>query len=212
MDLAHGDVPRLRTRQVALEPLNGSSEFWRDIEPAALREVTAGGPPMQATRLRTAWNAHEWRVLFQMDDAKPWATLTRRDGPLWTEEVIEVFIDPVGDLESYFEVEVNPLGTVTDLVLRRTCSGWHKEFGWHVAGFESRVRPAPGGWEAELSIPFAAVVPESPAIGQLWRVNFLRIDRALGPGSEAELSGWSPTGKRNFHRPERFGVIEFCAG
>ena len=174
--------------------------------------MTCGVKPAQATQVRAAWAAREWRVLFEVEDARPWATLTQRDGRLWTEEVVEVFIDPVGDLESYFEFEVNPLGTVTDLVLRRTCSGWTKEFGWHADGLETQVRLTPAGWEAELSIPFAALTPDGAGIGQRWRVNFLRIDRPHGPGSEAELSAWSPTGRRNFHRPESFGVVEFGAG
>jgi hypothetical protein len=212
MGVPQDDVPRLRTYQTALGPLGGGAgaDFWRAAEAASLREVTGGDFPVQATRVRTAWNAAEWRLLFEVDDATPWATLTGRDGPLWTEEAVEVFIDPVGDLESYFEFEMNPLGTVTDLVLRRTCSGWRKEFGWDAAGFESRVRTTASGWEAEFSIPFAAVMAEDAVAGQLWRVNFLRIDRPLGAGTEAQLSAWSPTGKRNFHRPERFGLVEFC--
>ena len=211
MGVAIGDCPRLRTCRALLEPLGAGAEpdFWRNVEPVWLREVTTGAPPGQSTQVRTAWDAREWRVLFKMDDAYPWATLTQRDGPLWTEETVEVFIDPVGDLESYFEIEVNPLGIATDLVLRRTCSGWRKEFAWDLEGFECRVRTTSAGWEAELSIPFAGVVSEAPGIGQLWRVNFMRIDRPLGPGSEAELSAWSPTGLRNFHRAASFGYVEF---
>jgi hypothetical protein len=210
MGIAPGGVPRLKTYRA---PFGGGEDagIWAGIEPVSLGEVTTGRPPAQATRVRSAWTTHAWRLLFQMDDANPWATLAVRDGPLWTEEVIEVFIDPVGDLESYFEIELNPLGTVTDLVLRRISSGWRKEFLWQAAGLESQVRLTPGGWEAELSIPFASVSPGEPAAGQIWRVNFLRIDRPLGPGTEAELSAWSPTGRRNFHRPECFGEVEFCA-
>jgi hypothetical protein len=213
MDVAPGDVPRLLTPQMPLSPLGSgpTPDGWRLLEPVSLREVTTGHSPAQATRVWTAWNAHEWRVLFEMDDAKPWATLTERDGPLWTEEVVEVFIDPVGDLQSYFEFEINPLATVTDLVLRRTGSGWLKEFGWDADGLETFARRTATGWEAELSIPFAALVSTAPTLGQLWRVNFLRIDRPLGPGSQAELSAWSPTGQRNFHRPASFGILEFGA-
>ncbi len=206
------EIPRLRSHRVALEALGSAANagLWLQIDPELLREATTGRPPPQATRVRTAWTTREWRILFQMDDARPWATLVERDGPLWTEEVVEVFIDPVGDLESYFEIEVNPLGAVTDLVLRRTSSGWRKEFGWHAAGFQSRVQTTATGWEAEVSIPFAAIVPDGTPGGRVWRVNFLRVDRPLGAGSEAELSAWSPTGGRNFHRPERFGAVEFC--
>ena len=117
----------------------------------------------------------------------------------------------MGDLESYFEVEINPLGTVLDLVLRRTPNGWRKDFAWRVEGLASAARRTVHGWAAELRVPFAAVTSGSPASGTCWRVNFLRIDRPEGPGTEGVLSAWSPTGIRNFHRPEFFGTMEFKA-
>ena len=116
------------------------------------------------------------RVLFEADARAPWATLTERAAPLWTEEVVEVFVDPVGDGLGYFEVEINPLGTVTDLVLRRTASGWRKDFAWNVDGLASHVRRTEEGWVAELSIPFDALGAAFPqSNGTRWRVNFLRI-------------------------------------
>ena len=208
-------IPRLRCPRRTLEPVHADPEsaFWQGIAPVELRENVGGGAPAQATRVRSAWDERAWRVLFEAEDARPWATLTRRDGPLWTEEVVEVFFDPVGDLESYFEVEINPLGAVTDLVLRRTLSGWRKDFAWDVAGLASAVRMTAGGWAAELAIPFeglgAALRPE--AGGSPWRVNFLRVDMPGGPGTTQDLSAWSPTRLRNFHRAEVFGVVEFVA-
>ncbi len=201
----------MRVARSALEPLSAdaSSAFWARIAPVNLSENVTGGAPFQATRVRTAWDLDEWRVLFDADDARPWATITERDGPIWTEEVVEVFFDPVGDLEGYFEIEVNPLGTVTDLVLRRIASGWRKDFRWCVEGLRSRVEVRAGGWAAELAIPFAAVGPARLVPGATWRANFLRIDRPGGPGTEAELSAWSPTGIPNFHRAEYFGRIEW---
>ena len=206
-------LPRLRCVRRVLEPVGAEPEsaFWRGIEPVELRENVGGGAPAQATRVRTAWDEREWRVLFEAEDARPWATLTRRDGPLWTEEVMEVFFDPVGDLESYFEVEINPLGAVTDLVLRRTLSGWRKDFAWDVGGLTSAAQLTATGWAAELAIPFetlgASMRPEPGRSS--WRVNFLRVDMPGGPGTPQDLSAWSPTRLRNFHRAEVFGEVEF---
>lgn len=206
------EFPRLQSRRRPLGPVRADTDSpeWRAVEPLVLRENVGGGTPGQRTWVRTAWDAETWRVLFEMEDARPWASLTEHDAPLWTEEAVEVFIDPVGDLESYFEVELNPLGAVVDVVLRRVNSGWRKNFAWHVDGLLSRTRTTAAGWAAELAFPFAALAAPVPTAGTCWRVNFLRIDRPGGPGSEAELSAWSPTGVRNFHRPSRFGIVEFC--
>lgn len=179
--------------------------------PLELRETVTGHPPRQSTTVRVAWDDAHWRVLFEARDARPWATITGRDGPVWTEEALEVFFDPVGDLRGYFEVDVNPLGTVADLVLRRTSSGWRKDFSWAVEGLGAGVTRTPEGWRAELVIPFAALGAGRPGAGTEWRVNFFRIDRPEGPGTDPELSAWSPTGMRHFHRAERFGTLRFDA-
>jgi hypothetical protein len=173
----------------------------------ALVENVTGNAPQQATQVTIARDAGHLHVRFECEDAQPWATITRRDGPLYQEEVVEVFLNPFGDLECYFEIEVNPLNTVLDLMLRRIGKGWRKEFAWTCEGLETSVSMTETGWTASLAIPFAALVAEPPASGTIWRANFLRIDRPAG--CPRELSAWSPTGRAGFHEVDRFGFVEF---
>ena len=120
----------------------------------------------------------------------------------------EVFLDPFGDLLSYFEVEVNPRNAVLDLLLRRTRAGLVKDFRWRCEGLQTSAGLTPGGWTAEFALPFAGLTSEAPAAGTRWRAQFCRIDRP--PGRERELSAWSPTGQPLFHVPARFGCLEFA--
>lgn len=173
----------------------------------AFGENVTGATPAQGTEVSCAWDERELRVRFVCADREPWATITQRDGPLWEEEVVEVFLDPVGDGESYFEIEVNPLGTVLDLVLRRNRSGYKKDFAWDCEGLRADVQRTAAGWEVEMAIPFASIVAEAPKAGTEWRVNFTRIDRPQD--RERELSSWAPTRLGTFHAPERFGVLRF---
>jgi hypothetical protein len=113
------------------------------VVPVALRETVGGGVPKQPTELRIAWNSLDLSVFFRCVDVHPWATLQRRDDALYNEEVVEVFLDPVGDLESYFEIEVNPLNAVLDLVLRKNRSGYIKDTGWDCEGLRTDVRTTP---------------------------------------------------------------------
>ena len=207
------ELPRLRCHRGTPGPVEADPEspFWRSVEPVILLETVGGGMPKQSTRVRTAWDAQTWRILFDSDDTRPWATLIAHDAPLWTEETVEVFVDPIGDLEAYFEIEINPLGAVVDVALRRIASGWRKEFGWHVDGLVSSVRTTASGWAAELAIPFEALAADVPQMGTLWRANFMRIDRPNGSGTDPELCAWSPTGMRNFHRAASFGTVEFVS-
>ncbi|MDB6153604.1 MAG: hypothetical protein JWL90_2057 [Chthoniobacteraceae bacterium] len=202
-------IPLLECQARELCELSASpgSIFWESIAPVTFREAFDGKSPRQATHLRCAWNASELRLLFRCEDDYVWATLTERDGPLYTEEVVEMFLDPVGDLESYFEIEVNPLNTVLDLVLRKSPSGYRKDFSWRCEGLQTRVEKDDAGWNLEVSIPFGSLTAEPPTAGTRWRMNFCRIDRPLG--RDRELSAWSPPGRGSFHTPERFGVVQF---
>ena len=181
--------------------------FWRDIAPVYLKETVTGGLPAQATWFKTAWTDPELRVLFHAADTDAWATHTAHDEPLYEEEVVEIFLDPAGDIESYFEIEVNPLNAVCDLVLRRVRGGWRKDFGWHCEGLKTSVQKTAAAWTAEIAIPFASLGPGLPVPGKPWRANFHRIDRPKN--SPWELSSWSPTGREMFHVQEKFGYLEF---
>ena len=194
---------------VRCDPGPLSEDAWRNVPPVELRETVSGAVPQQRTTVRAMWDGEELRVLFHAEDTHPWATLTERDAPLWEEEVVEVFLDPVGDLESYFEIEVNPLNAVLDLVLRRNRSGYVKDFAWRCEGLRTAVVKTDAAWTAELAIPLRSLVAAPPAAGDCWRVNFCRIDRP--PGVPRELTSWSPAGRANFHTPERFGILRFAA-
>ncbi|MDQ3623047.1 MAG: carbohydrate-binding family 9-like protein [Verrucomicrobiota bacterium] len=182
---------------------------WRDAQQVFLLETVSGAPPKQATSVRALWSLTEWRLLFHAEDTHPWATLTARDAPLYQEEVVEVFFDPVGDLEAYFEIEVNPLGAIHDLISRRNRSGYRKDLSWNCEGLRAEVRKTTDAWSVELRVPFSSVTSEPPRPGCRWRANFLRIDRPAG--KERELSAWSPTRAGTFHVPERFGIVDFVA-
>jgi hypothetical protein len=188
-------------------PFFSDAPDWEAIAPLALVDALTGEEPQQRTAVQIAWTAPAFHVRFRAEDSHVWATLWERDDPLYEEEVVEVFIDPFGDLESYFEIEVNPLNTVFDLVLRRTLSGYRKDARWNCEGLRTSTIQDDAGWTVEMSIPFASLGPELPSLSTGWRANFCRIDR---PQNEPrELSAWSPPSRPTFHTPERFGVVEF---
>jgi hypothetical protein len=109
-------------------------------------------------------------------------------------------------LECYFEIEVNPLNTVMDLMLRRVMRGWRKDFSWTCEALETAVELHPTGWSASIAIPFASLAA-TPAPGAKWRANFFRIDRPAA--APRELSAWSPTRLNTFHHPPAFATLLF---
>ena len=189
------DVPRLAatTRVVTLPPI-------------ALTRAADGAPPRLATSVRLAVRENALLVRFDGRDDGQVATLTRRDGPLWTEDVFEVFLTPHDPPTTYYEFEVNPLGAVFDariesprLVRPTICV----DVLWNCRGFTARAKREPRRWSALLRIPLGPLAREEPR--PIWRANFFRIDR----GREDELSAWSPLLRDppDFHDARRFGLL-----
>jgi hypothetical protein len=169
-----------------------------------LADNVSGRPPVWGTEVRVGWHQEELLVLFLCQDPDPQATFTKRDDPIWEEDVVEVFIDPFGDLDCYFEFEVNPLNTVLDLFARRVRSGLRKDLAWDCHGLRTAAGRLAYGWVAGLSIPFHSLGEYNRS---QWRINFCRIERPKN--QPRELSAWSPTFSGTFHLPERFGTLTF---
>ena len=200
---SHSDLRGL-TADVAAEP-------WSGIAPVHFCDAVSGAKPKQGTEVRCAWNEHEWRILVHAIDADAWATMTERDASLYEEETVEVFFDPSGDLESYFEIEVNPLGAVLDIAFRKSRSGYKGDRAWDCEALRTMVRKSAVAWTVELAVPFSSVTNTPPSPGTRWRVNFCRIDRPSRDGRiPRELTAWSPPMRANFHTQERFGIVEFA--
>ncbi|MEI6562407.1 MAG: carbohydrate-binding family 9-like protein [Verrucomicrobiota bacterium] len=209
MNALPADLPLLRCSKHLFGPVSADPQAapWPEVTAIALRETSSGGEPQQGTWIKVAWSPEALRVLFWVEDTCVWSTMTRRDDLLYKEEVVEIFLDPAGDLQSYFEFEVNPVNAVLDLIVWPGKEEFRKDFQWRCEGLQTAVQRSPVGWCAEFSIPFASL---GAAPSGSWRANFYRIDRPRE--TAAEYSAWSPTGQPKFHVPARFGILEFEGG
>jgi hypothetical protein len=200
-----GDLPRLRVHSLS------ASARLVEAPAARLSRATDGAAPRLATALRVGSRAGSLLVRFDARDDGVVATLSRRDAPLWTEDVVEVFLAPEPSPGGvYFEFEVNPLGARFDARVespegRRETM--RVDVAWNCPGFSARVRRRERRWSALLTIPLAPLVSGPPPA--LWRANFYRVDRGRD-GAPDEFSAWSPTfaDPPDFHRPDRFGLLE----
>jgi hypothetical protein len=193
-----------------LTSLDALNDVWANCARISLRENLSGRQPRWGTEVRLGWSGDVLQGLYLCQDPNPWATKTTRDDTLWEEEVVEVFLDPFGDSLSYFEIEINPLNTVTDLFIRRTWTGLKKDFRWKCEGLVTACGTLPYGWMAAFQIPFESLGDCHPDRSPVWRANFSRIDRPHN--ALLELSAWSPTLMNSFHVPGRFGRIRFDHG
>ncbi len=153
------------------------------------------------TRARMLWDDEALYIAYACRDPDMWALFTEEDDPMWSEEVVEVFIDPDGDGLDYLELEVNPLNAIVDLHIGRIHPEWVSDKDWDILGLETAVHAVgtvndstdvDRGWTVEIAIPWTAFAPTiagggKPRVGDRWRLNLYRIERGAGAGVRARL-------------------------
>jgi hypothetical protein len=191
---------------------------WQRAEPISLVRTDSGTAPNHPTTVKMLWDDQFLYVGFSCIDPDIWGTITEHDGPMYDEEVVEVFIDANRDGISYVEIEINPLNVSLDLFALnrggrlRPLYDWESEGMQHAVTVDGSVNRRDGrdrSWTVEIAIPLSDLetaphIP--PAEGDVWRLNLYRIDRS--PQGD-EYSAWSPTWAINYHLPARFGEVQF---
>lgn len=180
------------------------------VLPVPLYRTTDGASPQLATSVAVWWDAQHLNTLFSGDDDAVIASYFGHDEPLWQEDVVEIFVAPTAATR-YFEIEVNPLGTVFDAVIESpdgVRTTMRTDLAWTCDGIFAATRRTPHHFATIIRMPFQpfGVVP---APGDHWRGNFFRIDRHPARGDE--LSAWQPTMRQpaDFHVVAAFGTWEF---
>jgi len=195
--------------------------------------------PRFRTRVKMLWDDDYFFVGAELEEPHIWATLKDRDSIIYLDNDFEVFIDPDGDTHNYYELEINALNTVWDLFLVKPYrDGGPAIHSWDIQGLKTAVYVDgtinnPGdkdkGWSVEIAIPWnvlkeAAPFKNKPKAGDLWRINFSRVeyrtivengiylkakDKKTGRELAEDNWTWAPQGVVNIHYPEMWGFIQF---
>lgn len=73
--------------------------------------------PFLRTRAKLLWDNDFLYIGAELEEPHIWATLSQRDAVIFHDNDFEVFIDPDGDTHDYYELEINAMGTLWDLLL-----------------------------------------------------------------------------------------------
>lgn len=184
---------------------------WEDVQVGYLRDVVSADAPRLETRFRACWTADSLHIRYECEDDHVVSTMTRRDEPLYEEDVVEVFLDPFGGGTTYYEFEVSPRGVLFDALIHNRLDG-NKDVdtSWIAEGFQANVmKGTDDGWLVyDVRIPFADLDEAGvPHAGAVWHWNVFRIDDDRD--GVRHYSAWSPTGLVNFHVPQQFGELVF---
>ncbi len=210
--LPHHHVPRSPIAW-GNQPADPAGWTW-DALPALPSFILANGSGLarQQTLTRVCHDARALYVRFDCDDRDIWGTCTRRDEPIYEEEVVELFISPgAATPVRYYEFEVNPNGALLDAMIYNPTSERAElvvDLSWDCPAlrWETGRDDLVGRWWTILIIPWLALAPTDD-LPTTWRANFYRIERPRDV--EAEFSCWSPTMTHpaDFHKPAYFGTL-----
>lgn len=122
------------------------------------------------------------------------ANVTERDGRVYEDDCIEVYIDTEAGRTDYAQLVVNSLGTRFDAYNRDAADN----FEWSVFSAVNN-----DGWTVEIELPFDQGIP--PLEGESWNLGVCRNAARAG-----ELSTWGRH-ERGFHEPDAFGEMAFVS-
>lgn len=84
-------------------------EWTRAPKSPAFRDLVSGTPAIHNTRAAVLWNEHHLYVAYWVEEPFVEAALTERDSLIFEENDVELF---VAGADSYYELEINALGTI----------------------------------------------------------------------------------------------------
>jgi hypothetical protein len=206
------------------------SEDFVDIQGASKPK------PRFRTHVKMLWDETYLYIAAELEEPHVWATLTNHDSVIFADPDFEVFIDPKGETEPYYEFEMNAFNTTWDLMLDKPyMDGGKPHNEWEITGAKTAVRVhgtinhpvrPTSGWTVELAFPWSALSgharhPGPPRDGEQWRIDFSRVEWHIVvtngvcqkiPNLPEDNWVWSPTGVIDMHRPEMWGFVQFTGG
>jgi len=202
---------------------------WRDAPTTSPFLTWDGQDAGNPVDCRAIWDDANLYFAFRCPDTNITAVHTKRDENLWEHDVVEMFIDPRGDLRMYTEIIVSPLNVVFDAFQITNATqdapavmlkDWDAKRMRTAVRVDGKVKapeidPAEPDreWTVEVAIPFdtfvhAARIPPQP--GDVWRLALTRYDGRDATDPEFRHYAWSPPYKLGWpHILRRMGYLEF---
>ena len=237
---------RLSARHAAQPPVvDGRLDdpCWKDAEVAQYFSLNEGSGPAKApSRALVAWDDKNLYVAYRCDEPQMKSLVAKvkdRDGRVWEDDCIEIFLLPNRtNPNDFYHIVFNTLGTLRDE--RANSADWDSHATARAAladdGPSTVLKAAPstsrGGWAIEAVIPFASLggamfLPHGKAGQPALRLAGLSAFAAKTPPEPGTVWGLNLCRSRqakpgadrecscwsctygSFARPERFGELIF---
>ncbi len=156
-------------------------------------------------------------VAFEVEDPDVWTGYTNNDDPIYNEEVVEFFVDPEDDNQTYYEFQVSPSNVHFDAFFEYHRSDLKKAMSYN-SNFESAVYidgtlnkrdDVDKGYNVEIKIPFEKIGKNgAPSKGTRYRIDMFRFERPAR-NKITEAHALFPTPNWDFHSLKDWGYMIF---
>ena len=155
----------------------------------------ASRPAKFATEVRSSHDRENLYLSFRCHEpnlAGLVINVNERDGNVYEDDSLEIFLDTNLDRKTYFQLVFNPAAVAYDgMVFDKTWNGL----------FTAKAGREAEAWTLEVAVPWATLQMEPPTPGQRVGLEVVRNRAQSG-----ELTQWSPTYGHN-HIPQQYGTL-----
>lgn len=215
------EIPSAEVAYTRVSPqLTAAAEdpAWTDVDPIELTVNPKTAPAtgeVDASEVKLLWDEDFLYLRFVSEDESIYLTVEGNDKKLFKNDVVELFLDPVGDSRQWFEFQMSPQGDWTDILLLLTAEPESKPDGrltksiypdehwknmdWNLPGIRvaSQVHPSreePQLWIVDLALPAKPILKRHDL--ETWRpmtirANFIRYNRFESDPTMVQYS-WNP--------------------
>ncbi|HBR19425.1 MAG: hypothetical protein A2Y13_04445 [Planctomycetes bacterium GWC2_45_44] len=156
-----------------------------------------GGQANDQTQVSVTYDKENLYIAFKsvLRGRRPRAVAEQRDGQVYSDESIEIFLfPPNGGQGKCYQFVGNCKGTIFDQTVEGEKGNREWNGNWKFANYVWDIE-----WNAEISIPLADMGVTEPTAG-LWRMNFCRTCD--------QLTSWSPV-QRGYAELDKFAYVAF---
>jgi hypothetical protein len=231
--------PVLKTTEQLKIDGRDDENSWAKAKTISNFEDIQGGDykkPLYKTEVKMLWDSTYLYVYAKLYEPHIWGDIYKHDEIVYLNNDFEIFLKPNLYQAEYYEIEVNPLHTIFDLMLPKpyrfggqAITHWdvkNLKSAVHINGTRNNPQDIDTFWSVEFAIPhqslYAFGKSPMPKENDYWLCNFSRVQwqhdiinnqysrKKVNNKTVAEDNWvWSPVGLVNMHYPERWGYLKF---
>ena len=191
-----------------------SDAVWKSARP--VQRLTLAGsetPTPKMTSVRAGFDSQA--LYLGIECAEPemdriYAAKRDRDGSVWQDDCIEIFLRPCGyGPGEYDQLVVNSLGSIGDHRVAEEQQG--KPQDWNPT-WQAAVRRLPQRWQVEVRIPFRAFHAEAALRGDVWGFKLGRHNRMqAGDGTRGPSVRYTWPANTRYGLSTDYGALVFAS-